>query len=101
MEFALPILLLVSFVGIALSGAIPQVAAFVNLFFLFMLLAIGFDWFRISRRLKKDVAEKFPERAGQGRRFLRRPPHHATPPLAPPQAHGRPRRQALTSPIRQ
>lgn len=66
MEFALPILLLVSFVGIALSGAIPQVAAFVNLFFLFMLLAIAFDWFRISRRLKKDIAEKFPDEPTKG-----------------------------------
>jgi Flp pilus assembly protein TadB len=66
MEFALPVLLLVSFAGIALSGAIPQVAVMVNLFFLFMILAIAFDWFRINRQLKKAVAERFPKESAKG-----------------------------------
>jgi hypothetical protein len=66
MEFALPILLLVSFVGIALSSRIPQVAAIVNLFFLFMIVAIALDWFWLTRRLKKALAAKFPDESPKG-----------------------------------
>lgn len=69
MEFALPILLIVSFGGILLSPRFAAVAGLVNIFFLFMILLIAFDWFWLTRGLKRALAEKYPDEPTKGAGF--------------------------------
>jgi hypothetical protein len=66
MEFALPILLVVSLLGVVFSPAFPWLAGTVNLLFLAMILLIGADWFLLTGGLKKAVAAKFPNESAKG-----------------------------------
>jgi Protein of unknown function (DUF3043) len=59
MEFALPILLLVSLIGVVFSRQFLWLAGLVNLLFLAMILLIALDWFLLSSGLRKAVAAKF------------------------------------------
>jgi hypothetical protein len=66
MEFALPVLLVVSLVGVVFSSQFPFLAGFVNLFFLLMIVLIAGDWFLLSAGLKKAVGIKFPKESPKG-----------------------------------
>jgi hypothetical protein len=66
MEFALPILLVVSLLGVVFSPAFPWLAGTVNLLFLAMILLIGADWFLLTGGLKKAVGAKFPNESAKG-----------------------------------
>jgi hypothetical protein len=66
MEFALPILLVVSLLGVVFSPAFPWLAGTVNLLFLAMILLIGADWFLLTAGLKKAVGVKFPNESAKG-----------------------------------
>lgn len=66
MEFALPILLVVSLLGVVFSPAFPWLAGTVNLLFLAMILLIGADWFLLTGGLKKAVGVKFPNESAKG-----------------------------------
>ncbi|TDD24114.1 DUF3043 domain-containing protein [Kribbella turkmenica] len=66
MEFALPILLVVSLLGVVFSPAFPWLAGTVNLLFLAMILLIAGDWFLLTGGLKKAVAAKFPNESAKG-----------------------------------
>jgi Protein of unknown function (DUF3043) len=66
MEFALPILLVVSLVGVVFSRQYPWLAGLVNIFFLVMVLVIAGDWFLLSGGLKKAVGVKFPKEPVKG-----------------------------------
>jgi hypothetical protein len=66
MEFALPILLVVSLLGVVFSPAFPWLAGTVNLLFLAMILLIGADWFLLTGGLKKAVGVKFPNDSAKG-----------------------------------
>jgi hypothetical protein len=66
MEFALPILLVVSLLGVVFSPAFPWLAGMVNLLFLAMILLIAADWFLLTSGLKKAVAVKFPNESAKG-----------------------------------
>jgi hypothetical protein len=66
MEFALPILLVVSLLGVVFSPAFPWLAGTVNLLFLAMILLIAGDWFLLTGGLKKAVAAKFPNESTKG-----------------------------------
>lgn len=66
MEFALPILLVVSLLGVVFSPAFPWLAGTVNLLFLAMILLIAGDWFLLTAGLKKAVAVKFPNESAKG-----------------------------------
>jgi hypothetical protein len=69
MEFALPILLVVSLVGVVFSPQYPWLAGLVNLLFLAMVLLIGADWFLLTGGLRKAVAAKFPGESTKGISF--------------------------------
>jgi hypothetical protein len=69
MEFALPILLVVSLVGVVFSPQYPWLAGMVNLLFLAMILLIGADWFLLTGGLKKAAARKFPKEPLKGLGF--------------------------------
>jgi Protein of unknown function (DUF3043) len=69
MEFALPILLVVSLIGVVFSPQFPFLAGMVNLLFLLMILLIGADWFLLTAGLKKAVAVKFPKESTKGLGF--------------------------------
>ncbi|TCO52093.1 DUF3043 family protein [Kribbella antiqua] len=60
MEFALPVLLVVSLVGVVFSAQFLWLAGAVNLLFLVMILAIAADWFLLTWGLKRAAARKFP-----------------------------------------
>jgi Protein of unknown function (DUF3043) len=60
MEFALPVLLVVALGGILLTPRWPAIAPLVNLFFLFMILAIAIDWFVLTRGLKSKLRARQP-----------------------------------------
>lgn len=66
MEFALPILLVVSLLGVVFSPAFPWLAGTVNLLFLAMILLIAADWFLLTAGLKKAVSVKFPNESAKG-----------------------------------
>ncbi|TDD60765.1 DUF3043 domain-containing protein [Kribbella antibiotica] len=66
MEFALPILLVVSLVGVVFSRQYPWLAGLVNIFFLIMVLFIFGDWFLLSGGLKKAVAKRHPGEPTKG-----------------------------------
>lgn len=66
MEFALPILLVVSLLGVVFSPAFPWLAGTVNLLFLAMILLIAADWFLLTAGLKKAVGVKFPNESAKG-----------------------------------
>jgi len=69
MEFALPILLVVSLVGVVFSPQFPWLAGMVNLLFLAMVVLIALDWFLLSAGLRKAVAVKFPKEPTKGIAF--------------------------------
>jgi DUF3043 family protein len=66
MEFALPVLLVVAFGGILLTPRWPFIAPLVNLFFLFMILAIAIDWVVLTRGLKKKLRQRQPDAEMRG-----------------------------------
>jgi hypothetical protein len=69
MEFALPVLLVVSLVGVVFSSQFPWLAGVVNLLFLAMILMIAADWFLLSAGLRKAVSVKFPKESTKGLSF--------------------------------
>jgi hypothetical protein len=69
MEFALPILLVVSLIGVVFSPQFPWLAGMVNLLFLLMILLIAADWFLLSAGLRKAVSIKFPKESTKGLGF--------------------------------
>lgn len=69
MEFALPILLVVSLLGVVFSPRFPWLAGLVNLLFLAMVLLIAADWFLLSAGIRKAVAAKFPKESSKGLGF--------------------------------
>jgi hypothetical protein len=66
MEFALPVLLVISLLGVVFSQAFLWLPGLVNMLFLVMILAIAADWFVLTRGLKKAVAGKFPNEPAKG-----------------------------------
>ena len=66
MEFALPILLVVSLVGVVFSRQYPWLAGLVNIFFLIIVLLVLGDWFLLTSGLKKQVGIKFPKESTKG-----------------------------------
>jgi hypothetical protein len=69
MEFALPILLVVSLLGVVFSPQFPWLAGMVNLLFLAMILLIGADWFLLTAGLRKAVGVKYPKESTKGLGF--------------------------------
>ena len=69
MEFALPILLVVSLIGVVFSRQFLWLAGVVNLLFLAMILLIAADWFLLTAGLKKQVAIKYPKESTKGLGF--------------------------------
>jgi len=69
MEFALPVLLVVSLIGVVFSPQFPWLAGMVNLLFLLMILLIAADWFLLTSGLKKQAAIKFPKESTKGLGF--------------------------------
>jgi hypothetical protein len=69
MEFALPVLLVVSLVGVVFSSQFLWLAGAVNLLFLVMILAIAADWFLLTMGLKKAATRKFPNESMKGLGF--------------------------------
>jgi Protein of unknown function (DUF3043) len=69
MEYALPILLLFSVVGIFLAPLATWIPGAVNLVFLAMIVAIVGDWFLLTSGLKRAATKKFPSEAIRGLGF--------------------------------
>ncbi|MGW6277610.1 DUF3043 domain-containing protein [Kribbella sp. NPDC055071] len=69
MEFALPILLVVSLLGVVFSRQFLWLAGLVNLLFLAMILLIAADWFLLTGGLRKAVRIKFPSESSKGLGF--------------------------------
>jgi hypothetical protein len=66
MEFALPVLLAVSLLGVVFSRAFLWLPGVVNLLFLVMIMAIAADWFFLTNGLKRAVRTKFPNESAKG-----------------------------------
>ena len=66
MEFALPVLLVISLLGVVFSGVFTWLPGLVNLLFLVMIACIGADWFFLSGGLKRAIAKKFPNESTRG-----------------------------------
>jgi hypothetical protein len=66
MEFALPVLLVISLLGVDFSAAFSWLPGLVNLLFLVMIVAIAGDWFILTSGLKRSVARKFPDESTKG-----------------------------------
>ncbi len=66
MEFALPVLLVISLLGVVFSQAFTWLPGLVNILFLVMIVAIGADWFLITGGIKRAVARKFPDESAKG-----------------------------------
>lgn len=66
MEFALPVLLVVALGGMILSTRIAAAAPLINLFFLFMIVAIAIDWIILTRGLKSKLRRTMPEAETKG-----------------------------------
>jgi hypothetical protein len=69
MEYALPILLLFSVVGIFLAPLATWIPGAVNLVFLAMIVAIVGDWFLLTSGLKRAATKKFSSEAIRGLGF--------------------------------
>jgi hypothetical protein len=69
MEYALPILLLFSVVGIFLAPLATWIPGAVNLVFLAMIVAIVGDWFLLTSGLKRAATKKFPNESIRGLGF--------------------------------
>jgi hypothetical protein len=69
MEFALPILLVVSLLGVVFSRQFLWLAGLVNLLFLAMILLIAADWFLLTGGLRKAARIKFPSESSKGLAF--------------------------------
>ena len=66
MEFALPVLLVISLLGVVFSQAFLWLPGMVNILFLIMIVAIAGDWFILTSGLKRAVAKKFPNEPAKG-----------------------------------
>jgi hypothetical protein len=66
MEFALPVLLVISLLGVVFSQAFSWLPGLVNILFLLMIVAIAGDWFILTGGLKRAVARKFPSEPTRG-----------------------------------
>lgn len=66
MEFALPVLLVISLLGVVFSAAFAWLPGLVNILFLVMIVAIAGDWFLLTSSLKRAVAAKFPNEPTKG-----------------------------------
>jgi hypothetical protein len=66
MEFALPVLLVISLLGVVFSQAFTWLPGLVNILFLLMIVAIAADWFLITSGIKRSVARKFPDESAKG-----------------------------------
>ena len=66
MEFALPVLLVISLLGVVFSQAFVWLPGLVNILFLLMIVAIAADWFLLTGGLKRAVARKFPDEPAKG-----------------------------------
>ncbi|WP_020387609.1 DUF3043 domain-containing protein [Kribbella catacumbae] len=66
MEFALPVLLVISLLGVVFSAAFTWLPGLVNILFLVMIVAIAGDWFLLTSSLKRAVATKFPNEPAKG-----------------------------------
>jgi hypothetical protein len=66
MEFALPVLLVISLLGVVFSQAFTWLPGLVNILFLVMIVAIAADWFLITGGIKRAVARKFPDESAKG-----------------------------------
>ena len=66
MEFALPVLLVISLLGVVFAGLFTWLPGLVNLLFLAMILAIAADWLLLTNGLKRSVAAKFPKESTKG-----------------------------------
>jgi hypothetical protein len=66
MEFALPVLLVISLLGVVFSAAFVWLPGLVNILFLVMIVAIAGDWFLLTSSLKRAVAAKFPGEPTKG-----------------------------------
>ncbi|WBQ02731.1 DUF3043 domain-containing protein [Kribbella sp. CA-293567] len=66
MEFALPVLLVVSLLGVVFSQALLWLPGVVNILFLVMIVAIGGDWFILTRGLRRAVNARFPDEPAKG-----------------------------------
>jgi hypothetical protein len=66
MEFALPVLLVISLLGVVFSQAFIWLPGLVNILFLVMIVAIAGDWFVLTSGLKRAVARKFPNESAKG-----------------------------------
>lgn len=66
MEFALPVLLVISLLGVVFAQAFSWLPGLVNLLFLVMIAAIGADWFLLTGGLKRAIRKKFPNESAKG-----------------------------------
>jgi DUF3043 family protein len=66
MEFALPVLLVISLLGVVFSRAFIWLPGLVNILFLLMIVAIAGDWFLLTSGVKRAVARKFPDEPNRG-----------------------------------
>lgn len=66
MEFALPVLLVISLLGVVFSQAFVWLPGLVNILFLVMIVAIAGDWFILTSGMKRAVARKFPNEPAKG-----------------------------------
>jgi len=66
MEFALPVLLVISLLGVVFSAAFTWLPGLVNMLFLVMIVAIAGDWFLLTSKLKRAIAAKFPGEPAKG-----------------------------------
>jgi len=69
MEFALPVLLVISLLGVVFAQAFSWLAGLVNLLFLVMIVGIAADWFLLSGGLKRAIRKKFPDESAKGVSF--------------------------------
>jgi hypothetical protein len=69
MEFALPVLLVISLLGVVFSGVFSWLPGVVNLLFLAMIAAIALDWIFLTSGLKRAVTAKFPKESAKGLGF--------------------------------
>ena len=69
MEFALPVLLVISLLGVVFSQAFVWLPGLVNILFLLMIVAIAADWFLITSGLKRAATAKFPKESLKGLGF--------------------------------
>ncbi|MEV8372417.1 DUF3043 domain-containing protein [Kribbella sp. NPDC056861] len=66
MEFALPVLLVISLLGVVFSQAFLWLPGAVNILFLVMIVAIAGDWFILTGGLKRAIKAKFPDDPAKG-----------------------------------